>query len=247
MAAALVLMLVVLPARADEAADLQSAKQHYQKGAALFDLGRYDEAIKEYEAAYEVKSDPSFLFNIAQAHRKAQHVEQALHFYRAYLARAPQTDARAYVEERIRELEKQVSAAPPRQPPPPETTPPPPTTTRPTPARETKPAVVMTPPPSRQPVRTRLVAGTVVGVVGLGLAAGGIALTVLSANAANQLTNADRNHLAYDPKLYSTYQNDAIGGGIMLAVGAAALATGGALIAIDIKRHHETRGSLARN
>ncbi len=110
---------------------------------------------------------------------------------------------------------------------------------------QANPAIVAAPPP-KKPLRTRLVAGAVVGAVGLGLTIGGIALSALSGNAANQLTNADRNHLPYDPKLYSTYQNDAVGGGVMLGIGVAALATGTALIVIDVKRHG-SQGTYARN
>ena len=246
---AAVVLVLASQARGDDAADLQAAKQHYQKGVALFDLGHYDEAIKEYELAYEAKSDPSFLFNIAQAHRKAHHVEQALQAYRAYLARATDTKMHDYVEARIAELEREPKSAPTPtapvenkpSPSPAQVTPSPPVETA-TPA----PTIVKPTVQTKRPVRARLVAGVVLGVVGLGLAVGGVALTALSANAADALSNADKSHLAYDPKLYATNQNDAIGGGIMLGIGVAALATGGALIAIDLRRGHEKRGNLAR-
>jgi tetratricopeptide (TPR) repeat protein len=236
--------------RADEASDLQAARQHTQRGMALFDLQRYDDAIKEYEAAFELRNDPVLLFDMAQAYRKANRPAQAIHFYRAYLARDPNAENRQRVEERIRELERQV---PPAQAPPtpPATTPTPPTpSTRPPQASAPEPvparpeASRVTPTP-RPPLRARLVAGIAVGAAGVGLVAGGIALAVLSGHAADTLNAADRNHTAYDPALYNTNQHDAIGGGLLLGFGAAALATGGALIAIDIKAQRGARGSLA--
>jgi tetratricopeptide (TPR) repeat protein len=142
------------PARADDAA---TAREHYQKGTSFYDLGRYAEAIKEFEAAYEIKNDPALLYNLAQSHRLAGNSEQALHFYRTYLRYVPNAKNRAEIEDRIKQLEQLVAqknatqTAPPNQtiPPPGTTTPPattPPATTTPP---ETTP--VTTPPPSPPP------------------------------------------------------------------------------------------------
>src|SRR5262249_31478490 len=65
------------------------AREHFQRGSRAFALGRFDEAVKEYEAAYELRGDPVFLYNIAQAHRLNHNAEKALFFYKSYLARAP--------------------------------------------------------------------------------------------------------------------------------------------------------------
>ena len=48
-----------------------AAKEHSSRGTSYYDLGRYDEAIKEFEAAYQLKNDPAFLFNLAQSYRLA--------------------------------------------------------------------------------------------------------------------------------------------------------------------------------
>src|SRR6184192_3593733 len=74
--------------------DRLSAKEHFQKGTKYFDLGRFDEAIKEYEAAYEVKDEPVLLYNIAQAHRLAGHTRDAVYFYKSYLRRVPKASNR---------------------------------------------------------------------------------------------------------------------------------------------------------
>lgn len=64
------LLLVVAPLRlcADETV---TAREHYRRGTNAFNLGHYLEAVKEYEAAYQLKEDPALLFNIAQAYRLA--------------------------------------------------------------------------------------------------------------------------------------------------------------------------------
>jgi tetratricopeptide (TPR) repeat protein len=86
--------------------DVASAKEHYHRGTKLFDLRRYREAAQEYEAAYELRDDPALLFNIAQAYRFAGDYEQAIGFYRSYLRRLPEGQAknRDEVQARIREM-----------------------------------------------------------------------------------------------------------------------------------------------
>jgi tetratricopeptide (TPR) repeat protein len=83
-----------------------AAREHFMKGTKYFDLGRFDEAIKEYEAAYELKDEPVLLYNIAQAHRLANHTKEAVHFYKAYLRRVPKAPNREEVETKVAELEK---------------------------------------------------------------------------------------------------------------------------------------------
>jgi hypothetical protein len=138
--------------------DQVAAKSHFKSGKAYYDLGKYDEAIREFEAAYEAKSDPAFLFNLAQAHRLAGHPTEALHFYRTYLRYVPDPPNLADIEANMRALEK-VAAT--RSPPAEATTTPPPVTpgvgatepvlaapeTTPTAAR-TSPAELGTVPPS---------------------------------------------------------------------------------------------------
>src|SRR3954462_12251311 len=85
-------------------ADAARAKEHFQRGTTLFDLGKYREAATEYEKAYEEKSDPALLFNIARAYRLAGEAETAIRFYRTFLNRVPRTPNRAVVESRIEEM-----------------------------------------------------------------------------------------------------------------------------------------------
>src|SRR3954467_4437432 len=96
---ALLVLVLMLPALAARAQDATSgAREHYQKGTAFYDLGRYQDAIKEFEAAYELKNDPALLYNLAQSHRLAGNAEQALHFYRTYLRRVPKAPNRTEIE-----------------------------------------------------------------------------------------------------------------------------------------------------
>jgi tetratricopeptide (TPR) repeat protein len=93
------------PARADERA---LAREHYQKGTKAYDLGVYDEAIKEYMEAYRIKDDPAILYNLGQAHRLAGHAAEAIRFYKMYLTKVPRASNRDEVQLKIDELSKLV-------------------------------------------------------------------------------------------------------------------------------------------
>ena len=108
----LVTLVLVLasPARGDESTTEQ-AKQHYENGSKQYDLGHWDEAIREYETAYELRPDPSFLYNLAQAYRRKGDAKRALDLYRNYLVKTPKSPLRVEIEERIKSLQKQIDEA----------------------------------------------------------------------------------------------------------------------------------------
>jgi len=147
--------------QAKETADNKAAaKEHYQRGTSFYDLGRYDDAIKEFEAAYQLKNDPAFLYNLAQSYRQAGKHEQAVHFYKTYLRYVPKAPNKADIEEKIKAEEQLLAQGGGGTTPPPVTTtptnPPPanPPTTNP-PPEGTEPNVVVppgsTPPPGAMP------------------------------------------------------------------------------------------------
>jgi tetratricopeptide (TPR) repeat protein len=110
--------LSVLGARVARAEDKAAAREHYDKGTTYYDLGKYRDAAREFEAAYEAKKDAAFLYNLAQSYRLAGEAERALHFYRTYLRYVPKAPNRADIEEQIKALELKVATqAPPTSPP----------------------------------------------------------------------------------------------------------------------------------
>ena len=72
-------------ARPSDDPAVQEIKRHYDSGLAHFNLQEYPQAIEEFEAASRLPPDPVFLYNLAQAHRLAEHHERALYFYRTFL------------------------------------------------------------------------------------------------------------------------------------------------------------------
>jgi tetratricopeptide (TPR) repeat protein len=98
-------LLAATPARAEDA-DTKAAKKHFQKGEKLFNLGKFDDALVEYEAAYDRKPLPGFLYNIAQCHRNLGNYKQAIFGYRNYLRQVPEAKNREAVLDLIDELEE---------------------------------------------------------------------------------------------------------------------------------------------
>jgi hypothetical protein len=115
--AALVLALASPALGADSATE--QARQHYETGTKQYDLGHWDDAIPEFEKAYELRPDPSFLYNLAQAYRRKGDARRALDLYKNYLAKVPKAPQRAEIEERIKSLQKQIDEAAPAKPAPP--------------------------------------------------------------------------------------------------------------------------------
>src|SRR6185295_15455946 len=70
-------------------------------------LGRYQDAAREYEQAYEATLDAALLFNIAQAYRLAGDRRKAITTYRSYLRAAPTGAQRGLAEAKLKELESQ--------------------------------------------------------------------------------------------------------------------------------------------
>lgn len=107
------LSLLMVPGvrAAEQPSDVATA--HVRKATAAYNLGKYDDAAKEYEAAYEQTLDPNLLFNLGQTCRLAGNREKALTAYRSFIRSAPDSPQRPLAESKIRELERQRSAPPP--------------------------------------------------------------------------------------------------------------------------------------
>jgi hypothetical protein len=97
---ALFVVTVLLASRARA----ESAKTFFDAGVRQYNLGHFQEAIAEFEKAYNVDPAPILLFNIAQSHRQLGDKERALFFYRRYLEQAPNAANKGEVEQRMKDL-----------------------------------------------------------------------------------------------------------------------------------------------
>jgi tetratricopeptide (TPR) repeat protein len=77
------------------------ARAQFEQAQNDYNLGRFKEALDEYAKAYEIKSLPGFLFNIAQCHRQMHHWERAVFHFKRYLELSP---GRVSNEQVVRDL-----------------------------------------------------------------------------------------------------------------------------------------------
>jgi tetratricopeptide (TPR) repeat protein len=65
------------------------AAARFKQGQEFFKAHDYEHAIVEYEAAYQLSSEPALIFNIALCHDRAERPAQALAAFQRYLELAP--------------------------------------------------------------------------------------------------------------------------------------------------------------
>jgi tetratricopeptide (TPR) repeat protein len=106
--------------RADLDPDTEIAKRHFAIGVSAYNAGSYVAALKEFEAAHEVKPLPAFEFNIARCLDRLERFEEALAAYRRFVAHTSNRGEGEEAHRRIKVLEERLarrapaeSAAPP--------------------------------------------------------------------------------------------------------------------------------------
>ena len=123
LATALVAATAFAQPKKSSRADMDRAKKTYSEGAAAYQLGRFDEAVKKFEEAYRVTNFPTMLFDIAQCYRRIYEsgkdlaqLRKALDIYRAFLRQAPPNAAkRPAAQELVPRLERTLTEETHRQ------------------------------------------------------------------------------------------------------------------------------------
>jgi tetratricopeptide (TPR) repeat protein len=102
-----VCLLLFAFARAAHAEDPseRAAKRHYDRGQKLYNLQKFEQALEQYQKAFDAQPLPGFLFNIAQCQRNLGDYDAAIFSFKRYLKLDPETEKREQVEELIDELE----------------------------------------------------------------------------------------------------------------------------------------------
>ena len=197
---------------------LDQAKAHFRAGEALYQLGNYVDALREFKAGYAIASRPLFLLNLGQVYRKLNETEAAITAFQDYLGSAPEDDPRRpEVEALLAKLRAELAEHPAQKPPPASVV-----VTAPAPAPR---------PPTRRPWYRDPLGGSLVGV-GLGGIAVGAGLFA-DANAIIGQSQVDLSHY--------TMTRGASGERV---AGLAVLGVGGALVLSGVIRyavHHRGR------
>lgn len=77
------------------------AREHASQARVHYQLGRFEQALEEYAAAYELDPVPALLYNMGQCHRQLDNFERAIFFYEGYLRGSPDARNRSLVEDLI--------------------------------------------------------------------------------------------------------------------------------------------------
>lgn len=93
------------PAKKPTRAEIKEARAHFERGHGYHQNGQYDDAIREYEAAFALAPLPDLLYNLGQVHRLRGDKAAALAHYQRYLELDPSGRGAAKAREFIDELE----------------------------------------------------------------------------------------------------------------------------------------------
>lgn len=120
----LLAMMLALPAQPVEAqgavhddaaaspADSEEARMHFDLARRYYDTGRFDDAAREFEAAYAMSPLPPLTYNLYLAYRDGGQDVQAARWLRRYLdSDAPQGATRSRLEARLQVLEERLRSS----------------------------------------------------------------------------------------------------------------------------------------
>lgn len=101
------------PASQGAPSDTELAKKHFRAAKRLYEVGKFEEAISEYQQAYLYDPQPDVLYNIAQSYRRAgeiggkpEYLRQAKFHFELFLSKVPDTPYRVDIEALIKDIEK---------------------------------------------------------------------------------------------------------------------------------------------
>ena len=83
---------------------------HFQAGASYYEAGDYQDALREFQRAYELSQKPELFYNLSLCHQQLGDLDQASSFLERYLTEVEDVPNRANLERRLenfREREQQ--------------------------------------------------------------------------------------------------------------------------------------------
>lgn len=133
--AAIIVLSIAIPAATagaqDSVAD-ERARRHFSAGASYYEAGEYENALREFQRAYDLSRRPELFYNFHLAHQALGDLENARTYLARYLDEVEEIDNRAVLQLRLQNLEERIreqqpvepeTPAEPASPPPPEPVP----------------------------------------------------------------------------------------------------------------------------
>jgi tetratricopeptide (TPR) repeat protein len=82
------------------------ARGYFQAGVALYDQGRYEEALNEFQRAQAISHNAELYFNMAACEEHMDHYQAAALLLKQYLLEQPEAPDKDNVEQRVKALEQ---------------------------------------------------------------------------------------------------------------------------------------------
>ncbi len=100
---ALALLLLATTGAAAQGAD-NRARLHFESGTAYYDAGDYEDALREFQNAYELSERPGLLYNLYLCHERLANLPEAIAALERYLAEGDPGERREVLETRLGNL-----------------------------------------------------------------------------------------------------------------------------------------------
>ncbi len=100
---------VLLASAAPAATDATSARALFERAEVKFNLGNFQGAAADYQAAYELDHRPALLFDVGQCYRNLGDYERARFYYRRFLTLDPRTPTRRDTERLVDLMSKRLN------------------------------------------------------------------------------------------------------------------------------------------
>ena len=198
------------------------AKAAYQRGAALYDQGRYADAVREFNRAWDLSKRPAILYNLARAETRLGHDQDAIDYLRRYLDAAPHSFDAPSVRAEIAALQRALDGAAAKRKAEQEAA----EATQRAAAAEAR-ARVLAEDAERERARRPRWAGFALGAGGVALLVGGLAAGLVAEDAARQVSAGGAGgSTKVDKSLQRRGQTAQLAGFVCDGVGAALLAAG---------------------
>ncbi|MCH9685164.1 MAG: tetratricopeptide repeat protein [Deltaproteobacteria bacterium] len=218
---------------------VDQAMAAYQRGRQNYNLAQYEAALSDFQEAASLYASPDFQYNIGLCYEQLGKYDDAIRAFVTYLKTKPDAEDRPNVENRIRELQRDLERQERNGTGGTVVTPPPPLEDSPPPEDEEAPT---------SPGRGLIIAGAALagvgGVVALG---GGIAFGVLARNRGDAVNGVQFGGNPDDLTFSQAEALDAEGRRFeaiqigMVAAGAAVAVTGAVLLAVGLRKRNSAK------
>jgi tetratricopeptide (TPR) repeat protein len=91
----------------------EEARARFQSGRFAYNSGRFEEALRDFQRAYELSNRPLILYNVGLAYERLDMLPEAIESFRGFLVQMPDAPNRGEVESRIEVLQRRLEAPPP--------------------------------------------------------------------------------------------------------------------------------------